>query len=120
MISYAANSNRLTATNRQGLNRTWNCDANGNTQSFTGTNGVGIGFSYDAYNRMAASAVDGGSTTTYSVNALGQRSSKAGPNGASHFLYGPDGLPLSENDDGGGGAIKDVWLDVVTFAIVKP
>lgn len=98
--SYAANSNRLTATSRTGLNRTWNYDANGNTQSFTGTNGVGIGFSYDVFNRMAASAVSGGPTTTYTINALGQRSSKVGPNGTSRYVYSPDGLLLAENDDG--------------------
>lgn len=49
---------------------------------------------------MVASAVDGGATTTYSINALGQRSRKNGPNGDSRYIYSPDGLLLSENANG--------------------
>ena len=107
-LNYSPNSNRLVSSSRTGLNRVWNIDANGNTQSFTGTNGVGIGFSYDAYNRMVASAVDGGAATNYTINALGQRSSKIGPNGTSQYVYSPDGLLLSENDDG-------VWTNYIYF-----
>lgn len=99
-LNYTPNSNKLASSTRIGLNRVWNYDANGNTQSFTATNGVGIGFSYDAFNRMVASAVDGGATTTYSINALGQRSRKNGPNGDSRYIYSPDGLLLSENANG--------------------
>ncbi|MEY2867079.1 MAG: hypothetical protein RIQ43_1105, partial [Pseudomonadota bacterium] len=46
------------------------------------------------------SAVDGGATTTYSINALGQRNRKNGPNGDSRYIYSPDGLMLSENANG--------------------
>ena len=99
-LNYTPNSNKLASSTRIGLNRVWNYDANGNTQSFTATNGVGIGFSYDAFNRMVASAVDGGASTTYSINALGQRNRKNGPNGDSRYIYSPDGLLLSENANG--------------------
>lgn len=107
-LDYAQNSNRLVSSTRPGLNRVWNYDANGNTQSFTSLSGVGIGFGYDAFNRMVASAVSGGPTTTYTINALGQRSSKVGPNGNSRFIYSPDGLLLAENDDG-------VWTNYLYF-----
>jgi hypothetical protein len=49
---------------------------------------------------MVASSVDGGAATTYSINALGQRSRKNGPNGDSRYIYSPDGLLLSENANG--------------------
>ena len=106
-LNYTPNSNKLASSSRTGLNRIWNTDANGNTQSFTGTDGVGIGFSYDAYNRMVASSRNAVSTN-YTINALGQRSSKIGPNGASQYVYSPDGLLLSENDDG-------VWTNYIYF-----
>ena len=123
-LNYTPNSNKLASSMRTGLNRIWNTDANGNTQSFTGTDGVGIGFSYDAhgyasaasagcagaadaYNRMVASSRNAVSTN-YTINALGQRSSKIGPNGTSQYLYSPDGLLLSENDDG-------VWTNYIYF-----
>ena len=88
-LNYTPNSNKLASSTRIGLNRVWNYDANGNTQSFTATNGVGIGFSYDAFNRMVASAVDGGASTTYSINTLGQRGRKTGPNGDSRIARMP-------------------------------
>ena len=123
-LNYTPNSNKLASSIRTGLNRIWNTDANGNTQSFTGTDGVGIGFSYDAhgcasaasagcagaadaYNRMVASSRNAVSTN-YTINALGQRSSKIGPNGTSQYVYSPDGLLLSENDDG-------VWTNYIYF-----
>ena len=123
-LNYTPNSNKLASSTRTGLNRIWNTDANGNTQSFTGTDGVGIGFSYDAhgcasaasagcagaadaYNRMVASSRNAVSTN-YTINALGQRSSKIGPNGTSQYVYSPDGLLLSENDDG-------VWTNYIYF-----
>lgn len=68
------------------------------TQIFTSLSGAGFG--YGAFNLMLASAASGGPTTTYTLNALGCRSSKEGPNGTSRFLYSSDGLPLSENDIG--------------------
>ena len=68
---------------------------------------MGIGFSYDAYNRMVASSRNA-VATNYTINALGQRSSKIGSNGTSQYVYSPDGLLLSENDDG-------VWTNYIYF-----
>jgi hypothetical protein len=39
-------------------------------------------------------------TTAHLVNGLGQRVSKDGPNGASRFIYGPDGSLLAELNNG--------------------
>ena len=39
-LNYTPNSNKLASSSRTGLNRIWNTDAKGNTQSFTGTDGV--------------------------------------------------------------------------------
>lgn len=106
-MSYTPNTNKLASSARTGLNRVWNYDANGNTQSFTGSDGVAVGFSYDALNRMVASSRNT-VNTAYTLNTLGQRSSKIGPNGTSQYVYSPDGLLLSENSNGN-------WTNYIYF-----
>lgn len=106
-LSYTPNTNKLASSTRTGLNRVWNYDANGNTQSFTGSDGVAVGFSYDVLNRMVASSRNA-TNTAYTINALGQRSSKIGPNGTSQYVYSPDGLLLSENNNGN-------WTNYIYF-----
>jgi RHS repeat-associated protein len=68
--------------------KSFSLDANGNV-----TAGAGASYTYDAHNRLVQ-AVKGGVTTSYWVNALGQRTYKtlAAPGTATGFLYGPSGL----------------------------
>jgi RHS repeat-associated protein len=68
--------------------KSFSLDANGNV-----TAGGGASYTYDAHNRLVQ-AVQGGVTTSYWVNALGQRTYKtpAAPGTATGFLYGPSGL----------------------------
>lgn len=70
---------------------TYTYDANGNTLS-----GEGATYTYSAFNPMAT-ATKAGVTTTYGVNALGQRVHKKVGSGANQwFTYGPGGQMLSE------------------------
>lgn len=86
---YAGGGNRLTALNGS----TVSYDAMGNTLS-----GEGITYTYDPFGRMAT-ASKSGITTTYAVNALGQRMHKKVGSGTDHwFMYGPDGQLLSEHN----------------------
>ncbi len=79
--------------------------ANGNTLS-TGT----AGFAYDGFNRLATSTT-AAETTTYSYNALGQRTKKINQNGLSTvFHYGTNGELLWEKDQAGH-TREYVWLD---------
>ena len=83
-------SNRLTAISGPRAT-TYGFDANGNTLS-----GEGTTYTYSAFNRLAT-ATKAGVTTTYAINALGQRVHKKVGSGANHwFTYGPGGQMLSE------------------------
>lgn len=79
-------------------NRNFSYDDNGNI--------IGAGsdvYTYDAFNRLRT-ATSGGVTTTYWVNALGQRTYKTqGSPNATGFGYGPDGqLAFEYNWNGTG------------------
>jgi YD repeat-containing protein len=70
--------------------------ASGNTASSTALGS----FTYDGYNRLATSQT-AAETTTYTYNALGERTKKINQNGLSTvFHYGPDGELLYERDAG--------------------
>ncbi len=89
-------SNRLLGLSG-GQNRTFGYDPLGNV-TIAGSDT----YSYDAFNRMT-SAKRGNVTTTYWVNALGQRTYKtpAGPGTATGYVYGQDGqLALEYNWNG--------------------
>lgn len=70
------------------------CDAVGNRISESGTNGT-YSYTYDAFNRMSA-ATRNSVTTSYLVNALGQRVGKQTGAAISRFIYGPDGSLIAE------------------------
>lgn len=95
-LSYGAASNRLVSSNQP---RLWTYDANGNSNGFTGADGVAVGLHYDAFGRVDSSSRNL-QTTAHKVNGLGQRVGKDGPNGASRFIYGPDGSLLAELNNG--------------------
>ncbi len=81
---------------------TFGFDGNGNVAS-----GDGATYTYDAFNRLSK-AVKGGVTTTYSVNALGQRVYKKAGTVETFFAYYPDGSLLGEYRRGGTG-----WRDYI-------
>ena len=115
-LSYAADSNRLISISSPSATRVWTYDANGNSTGFTGADGQAVGLHYEAHGCASAagagcaraanafSRVDSssraGQTTAYTVNALGQRVSKAGPVGTTQFIYAPDGSLIAERKDG--------------------
>jgi RHS repeat-associated protein len=80
--------------------------ASGNTASSTALGS----FTYDGYNRLATSQT-AAETTTYTYNALGERTKKINQNGLSTvFHYGPDGELLYERD-ANGNTKAYVWLE---------
>jgi RHS repeat-associated protein len=103
-LSYGATSNRLASSSNASLTRVWTYDANGNSNGFTGADGVAVGLHYDGFGRIDSSSRNS-QTTAYQVNALGQRVSKAGPNGTTRFIYAPNGSLLAELKVGTG------WTD---------
>ena len=86
----ASTSNRLTAiTGPRATSYTY--DNAGNTLS-----GEGTAYTYNVFGRLATATKAG--TTTYAINALGQRVHKQVGSGPPHwFAYGPGGQLLSEH-----------------------
>ena len=79
--------------------------ANGNTASMSGAN-----FTYDGFNRLLTSQT-ASETTTYSYNALGERTNKRNQHGlTTGFYYGLNGELLYEQDANGNTKVY-VWLD---------
>lgn len=105
-LTYATSSNRLLESSSSSLLRLWTYDANGNSNGYTGADGVAVGLHYDAFGRVDSSSRNGQSTV-YLVNALGQRVSKAGPAGTWRYIYSPDGALLAELKVGTG------WTDYI-------
>ena len=86
----AASSNKLSSISGPRAT-SYAYDANGNRLA-----GDGATYAYDVFNRLAT-ATKAGVTTTYAVNALGQRVHKKVGAGASHwFTYTPGSTLLSE------------------------
>lgn len=104
---YSTTSQRLLSLVTSGVTtQVWTYDANGNSTGFTGSDGIAVGLHYDAFGRIDSSSRNG-QTTSYSVNALGQRVRKAGPNGTTRYIVAPDGSLLAEYKDGTG------WTDYI-------
>ena len=99
----AGTSNRLLSL-AGGVSASFAYDANGNV-----TSGDGNSYTYDAFNRMAT-ATRAGVTTSYAVNALGQRVYKQVGGVGSWFLYGAGNTLLSEFSTGQG------WTHYLPFA----
>ena len=105
-LAYGATNNRLVSSSNPSLLRAWTYDANGNSNGFTGADNVAVGLHYDGFGRLDSSSRSS-QGTTYQVNGLGQRVSKAGPNGTTRFIYAPNGGLLAELKVGTG------WTDYV-------
>jgi RHS repeat-associated protein len=111
--SVSSGSNRLTAVSGA-LSRSYTYDSSGNT-----TNDGTVSFTYDDFGRLA-SATKSGVTTTYKVNALGQRVKKSNSGGTTYFAYDEAGHLIGEYDVSGGLIQEMVWLGEVPVATLRP
>src|SRR5690606_30983843 len=102
LYSVPTTSNRLTAITGPRA-KSFAFDANGNV-----TGNAGATYTYDAFNRMA-SATKSGATTTYAVNALGQRVYKKVGSTNHWFTYGAGNTMLGEYATGQG------WTQYIYF-----
>lgn len=97
-------NNRLTGISG-GQTLSFGYDVKGNT-----TSGGGNSYTYDGFNRLA-SVTKSGSTSTYIVNAQGQRAFKAAPShGYYRYTYAGQNQILAEHKDNG-----DVWTNYLWF-----
>lgn len=86
----AASSNQQTGYSGSSQ-RSYTFDVLGNIIQQSG----GVSFTYDPFNYLRTYTYNG-ATSTYSVNALGQRARKGTPQGATAFIYTPGGSLLAE------------------------
>jgi RHS repeat-associated protein len=130
--TYDANGNRLTQTgsaasthtvsstsnrlsNVSGaLSRSYSYDSSGNTTS----DGAAT-FTYNDAGRMI-SATKASVTTTYALNALGQRVKKITSGSSRYFVYDEAGHQLGEYDNSGNLLQETIWLGDTPVATLKP
>ncbi len=113
--TYSATSNQIaTLTPAAGSPRSFVLDANGST-----TNDALNTYAYDTRGRMVQ-AVNGAGTTSYQVNALGQRIRKTNTNDDRVFVYDTWGKLIAESDPGSGGAKREyVYLGDIPVAVLQ-
>ncbi|MEN5062294.1 RHS repeat-associated core domain-containing protein [Luteimonas sp. TWI1416] len=102
-------SNRLLSSDHQ---FTYDGRGNRRTKSWNGSTST---YHYDGFNRLSSVSRDvgvtdtnpnyvtttyPGGTTTYAINALGQRTAKSGPLGSTRFVYGGQNTLMSEVTSG--------------------
>jgi RHS repeat-associated protein len=113
---YPSGNNKLSSLSGQN-SATYTYDASGNMTS-DGTYAWG----YDARGRMASHTA-GSTTTTYGVNALGQRVAKTGaavpPSGVNVYAYSNAGRLLGEYDGNGNTIMEYVWLGDLPIAALS-
>src|SRR4029079_6847776 len=127
-----ANGNRLTQTGTQSATytisttnnritsisgtptRTYSYDASGNTTG-DGT----LTFAYRDNGRMS-SVTSGGVTTSYVLNALGQRVKKSNASLTRLFVYDEAGHLLGEYDGTGALVQETVWMGDIPVATLRP
>lgn len=103
--SYATTSNQLVSNSNPTRSRVWTYTANGNSNGFTGADGVAVGLSYDAFGHLTASSRNS-ITTSYLVNALGQRVGKQTGSAVSRYIYTESGALAAELNG-------SVWTDYI-------
>jgi RHS repeat-associated protein len=110
--SYPPTSNRLAAITGSSGNRTYVHDANG---SITG-DGPNT-YDYDARGRLV-SAVSAAGTTSYQVNALGQRVRKTSTARDTIYHYDAQGRLIAESSPAGTPVREYLWLSDQPVAVV--
>ena len=112
--SVSSTSNRLSGTTGA-LNRAYTHDAAGNVL----TDGT-LTSTYNARGRLATST-QGGSTSTYAYNALGERIVRSGgAPGTVLFWYDEAGHLIGEYDGSGNLIQETVWLGDIPVATLRP
>lgn len=95
------------------LSRSYAYAASGQTTSYSG-----LSFAYMNSGRLS-SITNGGATTSYLFNALGQRVQKAGAS-VTQFVYDESGHLLGEYDGAGNLIEETVWMAGVPVAVLQP
>ena len=108
----ATASNRLSSISG-GLTRTYAYAPSGQTTSYGG-----LTFTYMDSGRLS-SVSNGSTTTTYVLNALGQRVKKSGTS-VTLFVYDESGHLLGEYDGSGNLIEETVWMGDVPVATLRP
>jgi RHS repeat-associated protein len=106
-------NNRLNAVSGA-LSRTYAYDAAGNV-----TADGSATYTYDDAGRMV-SVTKASVTTTYKLNALGQRVRKTTAGVNTYFVYDDAGHLVGEYDDGGALIQETIWLGDIPVAVLKP
>src|SRR5262249_26304066 len=112
-LSVATGNNRLDSTSGA-LTRTYQYDLAGNVTS-DGTST----FAYNDAGRMS-SATKSAVTTSYQVNALGQRVKKSNAAGTTYFVYDESGHLVGEYDSSGALIEETIWLNDIPVATLRP
>jgi RHS repeat-associated protein len=114
--AYPANSHRLQSVISPNLIRSFNSNAVGNIDGWTGADGVYNTMLYDAYVRPKQHARNG-TTTTYRYNALDQRVSKSNSSLTARYVYSGQNTLLAENNNGQW--TTHLWLGNQPVGVVK-
>lgn len=109
----SSSSNRLTGVSGS-LSRGYTYDNAGNT-----TNDGSATFVYNDAGRMV-SATKAGTTTTYAINALGQRVKKTTGGTSRYFVYDEAGHLLGEYNNSGVLIQETIWLGDTPVATIRP
>lgn len=112
-MAFSPASNRVTASTGA-LARSYGYDGAGNVTSVGGTT-----FVYSAGNRLRSST-QGGVTTNYVINPLGQRVQKSSISGTTRFIYDEAGRLLGEYSASGALVQETVWLGDIPIATLRP
>ncbi|MGE0874429.1 MAG: hypothetical protein AB7O31_07145 [Burkholderiales bacterium] len=112
--AYSGTSNRIaTITPSTGPVKNFVFDPNGST-----TNDAVNAFAYDVRGRMV-SATTGAGTTSYQVNALGQRIRKTNTDGDTVFHYDTRGRLVAETDQAGVLRREYLYLNDTPIGVVQ-
>jgi RHS repeat-associated protein len=112
-VSVASGSNQIASTTGT-LIRTYAYDGAGNT-----TGNGGASFAYDGANRLVGVS-QGINTTSFIINALGQRVSKSSAAGTTLFAYDESGHLIGEYGGAGNLIEETVWLGDIPIATLRP
>ncbi|MEO8392107.1 MAG: RHS repeat-associated core domain-containing protein [Chloroflexota bacterium] len=111
-------SNKLTSINDGTNTRSFTYTASGNTATDNRATDPDVTFTYGGRNRLESVLV-GAVTTTYKVNAFGERVSKSDGTTTTHFHYDEDGRLIAESDASGVNVREYIWLGNMPLAQVE-